>query len=234
MRPPSCQRVVGHERAFGDFVVAAEPVTFGARALGGVGRKRLGVQQRLSARVIAGPRIQHAQQVRERRDAADRRARRGCSALLLQRDRGRQPFDVVDLGHRHLVEEPPRVGRDRLEVAALGFGVERAKGERRFAGPGYAGEHDQRIARDLDRDVAQVVLACAAHPHEAWLQRRLLLFGHGRGILARRAASAACLDALDPGGDARHGQRRARQHHAPTRPRQHIGGVAAQGGACQT
>ena len=122
---------------------------------------------RLARRVVAGARVEHPQQVRERRDAADRRAGRGRPALLLERHGRRQAVDLVDLGHAHLVEQPPRVGRDRLEVAPLRLGVERAERERRLARAGDAGEHDQGVARDVEVDVLEVVLARPAHADEA-------------------------------------------------------------------
>ena len=72
-------------------------------------------------------------EARQRRHAADRRARAGRAALLLQRDRRRQAVDRVDVGHADLVDQPARVRRDRLEVAPLRLGVERAERERRLA-----------------------------------------------------------------------------------------------------
>ena len=119
-----------------------------------------------AGRVAAGARIQHAQQARQRGDAADRRARARRAALLLQRHRRRQAVDGVDLGHADLVDQPARIGRHRLEVAPLRLGVERAEGQRRLARARDAGEHHQRVARDVDVDVLQVVLARAAHAHE--------------------------------------------------------------------
>ena len=161
------QRVVRHHRLLGHLVDAAEAVAVRARALRRVRRERLGVEHRLPRRIVAGARVQHAQQVRQRRHAADRRARRRRAALLLQRDRRRQAVDRVDLGHAHLVEQPARVRRHRLEVAALRLGVERAERERRLARARHAGEHDQRVARDVDVDVLEVVLARAADAHES-------------------------------------------------------------------
>ena len=69
-------------------------------------------------------------------------------------------------GDPGLVEQPARVRRDRLEVAPLRLGVDRAERERRLARPGDAGEDDQRVARDVDVDVPQVVLPRAAHADE--------------------------------------------------------------------
>ena len=82
--------------------------------------------------------------------------------LLLDRDRRRQAADEVDVGLLHLPEELPRVGRQRLDVAALALGVERVERERRLAGAGHAGEDDELVARDVEVDVAEVVLARAA------------------------------------------------------------------------
>ena len=126
---PNRQRIVGHHRLLGGIVDAAEAVTLRTRALRRVRRERFRVQDVLAVRVVAGARIQHPQQIRERRDAPDRRARRRRSALLLQRDRRREPIDFVDIRHAHLMEQTARVGRDRLEIAALCLRVEGAEGE---------------------------------------------------------------------------------------------------------
>jgi hypothetical protein len=62
-----------------------------------------------------------------------RRRSQPFGALLLESYGGRQSLHVVYLGHGHLVEQPPRIGRDRFKVATLRLGVERAEGERGFA-----------------------------------------------------------------------------------------------------
>ena len=59
----------------------------------------------------------------------DRGARGRRAALLLQGDRRGQPVDRVHLGHGQLVEQPAGVRGDRLEVPALGLGVEGAERE---------------------------------------------------------------------------------------------------------
>ena len=91
----------------------------------------------------------------------NRRSRRPGAALLLQRDCGRQAFDRIDVGHRHLLKEAPGVRGDRLQVAALRFGVERRERQRRLARAGDAAEDHQRVARDIDVDILEVVDACA-------------------------------------------------------------------------
>jgi len=109
----------------------------------------------------AHAREQHAEVVVDLRDGADGRARILRGGLLLDRDRGRQSLDGVDLGLLHLLEELPGVGRQRLHVAPLAFGIDGVEGERRFAGAREPGDHDQLVARDLEIDVLEVVLAGA-------------------------------------------------------------------------
>ena len=91
----------------------------------------------------------------------------GRAALLLKRHGRRQAVDLVDLGHGHLVKQPPGIGRHRFQIAPLRLGVERAEGQRRLAGAGDAGEDHQRVARDVDVDVLEVVLPGPAHMHES-------------------------------------------------------------------
>ena len=146
---------------------------------------------RLAPRIAAGARVQHAQQVGERGDAAHRRACGRHAALLLERDGGRQSVDLAHVGHAHLVEQPPSVRRDRFQVASLRLGVQRSERERRLAGARHAGEHDQCVAWDVEVDVLQVVLACASHAHEPrWasgvgLTSPAVVFAHELGGHAR-------------------------------------------------
>ena len=99
---------------------------------------------RLPGRIIARAGVQHPQQIGERRDAAHAGTRRRRAALLLQRDGRRQAVDLVHLGDRELVKEPPRVGRDRFQVTPLRLRVERAESQRGFARTRHAGEDHQR------------------------------------------------------------------------------------------
>ena len=75
----------------------------------------------------AGARVEQAQVVVDLGDGADRRARVVRRALLLDRDRGRQALDVVDVGLLHHRQELARVRGQRLDVAALALGVERVE-----------------------------------------------------------------------------------------------------------
>ncbi len=94
-------------------------------------------------------------------DGADGGARVLRGGLLLDRDRRRQAVDLVDIRLLHHLEELPRIGRQRLDVAALALGVDGVERERGFAGAGQAGEHHELVAGNLDVDVLQIVFARA-------------------------------------------------------------------------
>ena len=115
-------------------------------------------------------------------DGADGRARVLRGGLLLDGDGGRQAVDLVDVRLLHHLQELPRVGRQRLHVAALAFGVDRVEGERGFAGARQAGEHHELVARNFDVDVLEIVLARAADRDHAAVDR------HG----LRRYGGAIC------------------------------------------
>src|SRR5690606_16432365 len=104
----------------------------------------------LDAALLAGARVEHAEVVVDLGDRADRRSRVRRRALLLDRDRGRQPADALDVRPLELAEELARVGGERLEVAALALGVERVEREARFPGAARPGEDDERALRDRE------------------------------------------------------------------------------------
>ncbi len=132
-----------------------------------VGRKIFGVQHRLTGRVGASTRIHHPHQAGQGGYASYRRTCIAGAALLLQCDRRWQAVDRIDVGHAGLVDQAPRIGGHRLEVAPLGLGIEGAEGERGLAGAGDTREHHQRVARDVDVNVLEIVFARAPHLHEA-------------------------------------------------------------------
>ena len=55
-------------------------------------------------------------------------------------------------------EELAGVGRERLDVAALALGEDRVEGQARLARPGQPGEDDERVTREVEGDVLEVVL----------------------------------------------------------------------------
>ena len=132
---------------------------------------------------VPGAREQHAQVVVDLGDRADGRPRVAVGRLLVDRHRRRQALDEVDVGLVHLPEELPGVRRQRLDVAALALGEDRVEGQARLARPGQPGEHDQRVAREVEGDVLEVVLARAAHDQAV---------GHGVLGSGREGSSVGC------------------------------------------
>ena len=111
----------------------------------------------------ADARIEDAHVVVDLGDRADRRARVARGRLLLDGDRRRQALDRIDVGLFHQLEKLAGIGRQALDVAALAFGVDGVEGERRLARAGQPGDHHQRLARELDVYVLQIMLAGAAN-----------------------------------------------------------------------
>ena len=110
---------------------------------------------------LADPRPQQAQVVVDLGNRADRRARVARRRLLVDRDRRRQAFDRVDVGLVHLPEELARVGAQRLDVAALALGVDGVERQRGLARARQTGDDDERVTRQLEADVLEIVLAGA-------------------------------------------------------------------------
>ncbi len=118
--------------------------------------------------------VQQAEVVVDLGHGADRRARVAGGGLLVDRDCRRETLDEVHVRLVHLAEELPRVGRQRLDVSPLALGVDGVEGERRLARAREAGQHDQPVAWQVDREVLQVVLARPAnHKHVRHLSAHL-------------------------------------------------------------
>ena len=120
-----------------------------------------------SAAVVAmrvpHPREEHAQVVVDLGDGPHGRPGVARGGLLVDRDGRAEALDEVDVGLLHLAEELPGVGGQRLDVPALALRVDGVERERGLAGAGQPREHDQAIAGEFERDVAQVVLPRAVH-----------------------------------------------------------------------
>src|ERR1700709_400940 len=102
-------------------------MALGTGALDRIRGKGLCIEKWLAARIIACPGVGRAQQIRKRRDRADRRTRGWRPTLLLEGHRWRQAGYRVDGWHRELMEEAACVGGDRLQVSALGLCVQRSE-----------------------------------------------------------------------------------------------------------
>src|SRR5581483_8531796 len=138
---------------------------------------------RAAADRAVGPahaRVEQTQVVVDLRDGADRRARVPRRRLLVDRDRRAEPVDVVDVGLLHHLQELPRVGGQRLDVAALALRVDRVEGEARLARSREHGDADQGVPGQPNGDVLEVVLpravddelVCRHGAQSTWANRR--------------------------------------------------------------
>ena len=100
-------------------------------------------------------------------DGADRRARIARGGLLLDGNGRRQAVDLIDVRLLHHLQELTRVSRQALDIPALALGIDGVEGERGLARAGQAGEHHQPVARNVEVDVFEIVLARAADGDEA-------------------------------------------------------------------
>ena len=69
---------------------------------------------------------------------------------------------MVDIRLLHQFQELAGIGRQALDIAALALGIDGVEGERRLARARQAGQHRQGVARNLDIDILEIVLARAA------------------------------------------------------------------------
>ena len=122
------------------------------------------------------PGVEQSQVVVDLGHGAHGRARVARGRLLVDRDRGREPVDRVDVGLLHHLEELAGVRGERLDVAALSLRVDRVEREARLARAREPRHADERVAREPDGDVLQVVLAGAVDDQ--------FVSGHRRSILS--------------------------------------------------
>ena len=111
-------------------------------------------------------RVQQTQIIVNLRRGGDGRARVHAGTALLDGDGRRKALDVIHVRLLHLVEELPRVSGEDLDVFALALGVNRVKRERRLARPAQAGDDDQLVARDFEREIFEIMLPRAADADE--------------------------------------------------------------------
>ena len=88
-----------------------------------------------------------------------------------------QPLNEVDVGSINLAEELASVCRQRLHVATLTLSEDRVEGERGLARTGEPRKHDERIARDFEIHILQIVNARPTY----FEHRRTELCGAGDG-----------------------------------------------------
>ena len=105
----------------------------------------------------AGP--EEAEVVVDLRRRADGGAAGDRRVPLLDRDRRGHAVEPVDQRFGHPLEELLGVGRERLDVPALPFGIQRVERERALPRAGRPGDRDERAARQIDGDALEIVLS---------------------------------------------------------------------------
>src|SRR4030095_14773230 len=81
---------------------------------------------------------------------------------LFDGDGGGETLDVIDIGLFHLVEKLSGVVGDAFDVLSLAFGVNRVEGQGGFARTAQTRDDHEFVARNLERQVFQVMLSRAA------------------------------------------------------------------------
>ncbi len=122
-----------------------------------LGRFAHHVASALAADRAADAREQQAQIVVDLGRRADRRPRIADAVLLADGDGGRNALHVVDVRLLHALQELARVGRQRLDITALTFRVDRIESQRRLPRSTDARHNRQPPRRKRHVDVLQVV-----------------------------------------------------------------------------
>ena len=68
---------------------------------------------------------------------------------------------MIHIGLLHHLQKLARIGRERFDIAPLAFCIDGVKGEAGLARAGQARDDSQRIARNIDINALEVVLAGA-------------------------------------------------------------------------
>ena len=138
--------------------VAAAPVAQDARGDGFLAL-RLDRHVAVGAVLRAELDVEQAQEVIDLGERGHRALAPAAAGALLDGHRRRNAEDGVDVGPRRGLHELAGVGVERFEVAPLPLGEEDVEGQRGLARAGDAGDDGEAVARDVDVDVLQVVLA---------------------------------------------------------------------------
>ena len=115
---------------------------------------------------FADVRVKQAEIIVNLGGGGDDGARAGAGAALFDGDGRRKTFDEVHLRLLHLIQELAGIGGETLDVFALALGVDGVKRERRLAAAAQAGDDHQLVARDVQREIFEIVLTRTADADE--------------------------------------------------------------------
>ncbi len=152
--------------------------------------RRLRLDRDAAVRAVLDAEL-HEQQPQEGIDLGERRngalPAAAARALLDCHGRG-DAVDPVHVRPARRLYELPRIGVQRFQVPALPFGEEDVEGDRAFPAPAHARDDAERVTREGEVDVFQIVLAGVADHDRVVAHPRHLMI---RGV--RRTAGGAGL-----------------------------------------
>ena len=105
--------------------------------------------------------VEQFQVVGQTSQRADGRARSLDAVRLPDGDGGRHVFDAAHVGLVHAFQKLPRVGRKGFHIASLPLGIERVEDQRRLARARNTRDHRHAVARNFQRQIAQVMYTSA-------------------------------------------------------------------------
>ena len=116
----------------------------------------------LDAKRLPAARKKQPQIIVNLRGSRNSRTRVARGIFLPNGHRGSDAGNLVDIRLFHALQKLARVSGQRLDVAALAFGVNGVEGEGGFAGAADAGDHGNGVMRNLNANVFEIVDAGAA------------------------------------------------------------------------
>ena len=128
--------------------------------------------------------VEQAQVVVDLGHGRHRRLLAAAAEALLDRDGRRHAGEQIDVGPRQDLHVLARIGGEAVQIAALPLGVDDVEGESRLPRAAQSGDDDQLIARQVEGEIAQVVLLGADDAHAS-----LQLQAQGLGDERRRVAA---------------------------------------------
>ena len=70
---------------------------------------------------------------------------------------------MLDIGLLHHLQKLARISGERFDITALPLGINGVEGEAGFAGTRQARDDDKLVARQVDIDAFEIMLARTAH-----------------------------------------------------------------------
>jgi hypothetical protein len=110
---------------------------------------------------LSGAREQQFHVVGNFSHGSDGRTRRFDRVYLIDSDCRRDADYLINFRFVHPLQELANVRRERLDISALTFGIERIECEARFAGTAHTCNNGKLVYRDTQINRLEIVLRCS-------------------------------------------------------------------------